>query len=123
MKIGGGHYKRGFELHPSNATKKTSPLPKLTFSTRSGLSAGLIAQALSDISSVSNHVSVTATKNSVMFAGKGDSGSAKAILNMNSTLYYLLKIIKVVSSVEENLIFECSAKNAAEIGMLSERRQ
>ena len=49
------------------------------------MSYSAFAQALNDISTMSNHITIRASKDSVSFSGKGDVGKALAIFQDNKT--------------------------------------
>jgi proliferating cell nuclear antigen len=130
VKIGSGHYRKEFELHLLDEEMKSSPLPKLSFSTRFAMSLDAFYQILTDISVVSSHISVSVSKGSVSISGKGDSGKAEVTLGKtdgallqevneeNSSLEtravynleYLLKIVKATSSFSDLVRFEYSNK-------------
>ena len=132
LKIGNEFYKREFELHLiESSTSKSSPLPKLTFDTSIVMSHSLFVQAINDISTVSNHVMIRTTAESLQFSGKGDIGRAQATFpttkppdsgvyevktkqSESSATYnveYLVKMVKSVgSSSSENVKIEYSSK-------------
>jgi len=130
IRIGSGHYRKEFELHLIDDDLKSSPLPKLTFTTRFSLSLQAFQQMLNDVSAISTHVSVAVSTGKVLMSGKGDSGKAvvslgsedgallqEAIVDNGSSetkavynLEYLLKIVKAVSSFSDFVRFEFSTK-------------
>ena len=79
LKVGSEFYRREFELHLLETSAKPSPLPRLTFDAKIVMSYSAFAQALNDISPMSNHITIRASKDSVSFSGKGDVGKALAI--------------------------------------------
>ena len=85
LKVGSEFYRREFELHLLETSAKPSPLPRLTFDAKIVMSYSAFAQALNDISTMSNHVTIRASKDSVSFSGKGDVGKALAIFQDNKT--------------------------------------
>jgi len=76
LKVGGDLYKREFELHLLESSSKPSPLPKLTFDTKIVMSYSDFSQALNDISTLTNHITIRASSDRVTFSGKGDVGKA-----------------------------------------------
>jgi proliferating cell nuclear antigen len=119
-------YVREFNLHLIESTGGPTPLPKLQFNTKLLLTGATFQQILSDISAVSDHITIEATKDNVTFFGKSDSGSASATLDKKSpellehelkeickatySINYLLNITKAASSASQSLIFEYSSK-------------
>ena len=130
IKIGTGHYRREFELHLMDDELKTSPLPKLNFTTRFSMNVLAFQQILADVSVFSNHLGVSVKDGSVTFSGKGDSGKGEVSLgradgallqeiNVESglpetravyNLEYLTKIAKAVSTFSDFVRFEFSNK-------------
>jgi proliferating cell nuclear antigen len=131
VKIGSGHYRKEFELHLLDDELKSSPLPKLTFTTRFAMGLDAFFQILTDISAISSHVSVAVSKTgSVILSGKGDSGKAEISLGKGDgallqeielenvseetravyNLEYLIKIVKAVSAFSDFVRFEYSTK-------------
>jgi len=130
IKIGSGHYRKEFELHLVEDELKSSPLPKLTFTTRFAMSLGAFYQILSDISTVSSYIGVTVSNGSVLLTGKGDSGKAEislgredgallqeAIVENGSqesrafyNLEYLTKTVKALSTFCDFVKLEYSSK-------------
>jgi proliferating cell nuclear antigen len=131
IKIGSGHYRKEFELHLIEDELKSSPLPKLAFTTRFTMDVQSFFQILSDISVISSHLSVSVSKSgSLNLSGKGDSGNVEIALGKTEStllheviveseapetkavynLEYLLKIVKAVSSFSDFVRFEFSSK-------------
>ena len=79
LRVGNDSYRREFELHLLESSVKSSPLPKLSFDSKVVMSYSAFAQALNDISTVSNHVTIRASNDRVSFSGKGDVGKALAL--------------------------------------------
>jgi proliferating cell nuclear antigen len=139
IKIGSGNYRREFELHLLDDETKTSPLPKLTFTTRFATSLGALSQILNDISIVSPHISVCVSSESVILSGKGDNGKVRISLGKEDgallqevsadsvseetravyNLEYLLKIVKSVSSFCDYVRFEYSSKMPLRLEFMS----
>lgn len=132
INIGNELYKRSFELHLLDSSAKASPLPKLTFDSRFVMAHAAFSQALNDISTVSNHVTIRTNKDKISFSGKGDIGKAQANLEKgsggvyevetkigssdegsNSTynIEYLLKVVKSIgASISDTIKVEYSSK-------------
>ncbi|MHB8566518.1 MAG: proliferating cell nuclear antigen (pcna) [Nitrososphaerales archaeon] len=131
LKIGNDLYKREFELHLLESSSKASPLPKLSFESKFVMSHSAFSQALNDVSTVSNHVTIRASKEKIVFSGKGDVGRALATFEKggsgvyeietkqgthddSSSTYnidYLLKITKSIGpSSSDTIKFEYSSK-------------
>ena len=78
LKVGNEFYRREFELHLLDSSAKSSPIPRLSFDAKFVMSYSTFAQALNDISTVSNHITIRTSKDRVSFSGKGDVGKALA---------------------------------------------
>jgi proliferating cell nuclear antigen PCNA len=110
-----GQAERTFRLQlltpPEERTQSLSP----TFEVRAELFSDGFKQAVKDIGVVSNHLRVTATKDTLRFTGAGDTGEAEVLLRVGedsslsllnadaeaSSLYalsYLSEISKAISS-------------------------
>ena len=85
LRIGNESYRSEFEFHLLESLAKSSPLPKLSFETKFVMSHPVFSQALSDISTVSNHITIRTSKGCVSFSGKGDAGKALATLELSSS--------------------------------------
>jgi len=101
INIGNDLYARTFELHLLESASKTSPLPKLTFDSRFVMSHSAFTQALNDISTVSNHVMIRASKDKVVFSGKGDAGKALASFEKGASGLFDLETKAASGSQEE----------------------
>jgi proliferating cell nuclear antigen len=130
IKIGSGHYRKEFELHLIDDDLKSSPLPKLSFTTRFSIGVDAFYQMLTDISVFSSSVGVAVSGGSVSLSGKGDSGKAEvkigkgdgallqeAFMENESEetkayygLEYLLKIVKTALPFSDLVKFEYSSK-------------
>jgi proliferating cell nuclear antigen len=130
IKIGSGSYRREFELHLIDDEVKSSPLPRLSFTTRFSMDLQTFQQILTDISVVSNHITVSVRNGSVVVTAKGDAGKAQISLGKENgslleeasvegsseetravyNLEYLLKTTKAVSSFADFVRFEFSNK-------------
>ncbi len=119
-------YKREFTIHLIESTSGTAPLPKLEFDTKVTLTKSIFEKLLSDISVVSDQVTISATKDKLSFSGKSDVGKADIALEKNDadvlelqvgvdskatySIDYLLGIVKAVGSVSDTLLAEFSTK-------------
>ena len=83
LKVGNESYRREFELHLLESSAKSSPLPRLSFDAKFVMSYSAFAQALNDVSTVSNHITIRTSKERVSFSGKGDVGKALATFERN----------------------------------------
>ncbi|MHA2425009.1 MAG: proliferating cell nuclear antigen (pcna) [Candidatus Thorarchaeota archaeon] len=110
-----GQAERTFKIQlltpPEERTKKISP----TFEIRAELFSDAFKQVVKDIGVVSNHMKITATKDSLGFGGTGDVGEAQVSLKLGEdsllhdleakqdatsmyALSYLTEIAKAISS-------------------------
>ena len=118
-------YKREFELHLIESGQGSTPLPKLNFSSRFSTTEPAFDRVLNDISVVSNHITIEASKDRVSFSGKGDSGKASIALEKGTdvrelevkeeskatySIEYLLRITKAAGSASDQINFEYSSK-------------
>jgi proliferating cell nuclear antigen len=119
-------YKREFTIHLIESTGGTAPLPKLEFDTKVTLTKTILEKLLSDISVVSDQVTITATKDKLSFSGKSDVGKADIALEKNDadvlelqvgaeskatySIDYLIGIVKAMGSVSDTLLAEFSTK-------------
>ena len=85
LKVGNESYRREFELHLLDSSAKSSPLPRLSYDAKFTISYPSFAQALNDISTVSNHITIRTSKDRVSFSGKGDAGKALATFERSSS--------------------------------------
>ena len=119
-------YKREFTIHLIESTGGTAPLPKLEFDTKATLTKTIFEKVLSDISVVSDQVTIAASKDRLSFSGKSDVGQASIVLEKNDadvldlqvgaeskatySIDYLLGISKATGSVSDTLLCEFSSK-------------
>lgn len=125
MKFTNG-YKREFTIHLIESSGGTAPLPKLEFDTKVTLTKSIFEKLLSDISVVSDQVTIVATKDKLSFSGKSDVGKADIALEKNDadvlelqvgaeskatySIDYLIGITKAVGGVSDTLLAEFSTK-------------
>ena len=139
LRIGSGHYRKEFELHLIDDELKTSPLPKLTFTSRFSMGLDAFFQILTDISVVSTNIGVTVSNGVVTLSGKGDAGKAEVFIGKGDgallqeasieegsqetrahyNLEYLLKIVKAVAPFSDFVRFEYSGKMPLRLEFLS----
>jgi proliferating cell nuclear antigen len=119
-------YTREFKLHLIESTAGPTPLPKLSLNTKILMTGATFQKILSDVSTVSDHIVIDASKDKVTFSGKSDAGSASATLEKKSpeildlsvkedsaatySIDYLINITKATSSVSDAIVFEYSSK-------------
>jgi proliferating cell nuclear antigen len=119
-------YKREFTIHLIESTGGTAPLPKLEFDTKATLTKTIFEKVLSDISVVSDQVTILASKDKLAFSGKSDVGNASIQLEKNDadvlelqvaneskatySIDYLIGITKAVGGVSDTLEAEFSTK-------------
>ena len=118
--------KREFELHLVESSQGSTPLPKLTFDSKFTIVEPAFERILNDVSVMSNHIMIEASKEQLLFSGKGDSGRASDILEKGDnnliefdvqkeakatySIEYLLKITKAAGAAAEMINFEYSSK-------------
>lgn len=76
LRTGNQFYKREFELHLLESSASPAQLPKLTFGAKFVMSFTSFSEALSDISTISNQISIIVSGEKLSFKGSGDSGKA-----------------------------------------------
>ncbi len=124
-------YKREFTMHLIETSMGTAPLPKLEFDTRVSMTKSIFEKVLSDISVVSDQVTIQATKDKLTFSGKSDVGLASIALDGNGAdilelkvnaeskgtynIDYLLGITKAVGGASDTLLCEFSTKKPVKL--------
>lgn len=122
-------YKREFELHLIESTQSNTPLPKLNFDANFVTTEPAFDRVLNDVSAISNHITIEAEKERVLFSGKGDTGKATIALEKSEkgdsdlislaaekeakstySIEYLLKITKAAGTASDSIKFEYSSK-------------
>lgn len=71
---------REFTLHQIEANSGESPLPKLDFPAKATLTAKILEKVLGDVSVVADQVTIRATPEGIVFAGRSDVGKAEVKL-------------------------------------------
>jgi len=119
-------YRREFTIHLIESTTATAPIPKLEFTTKATFTRAIFEKVLSDISVVSDQVTIHAVKDKLSFSGKSDIGKAAIELQKNDadvldlkaeaedkatySIDYLLSISKALGGVVDTLQAEFSTK-------------
>jgi len=117
-------YKREFLLHLIESTYGPTPLPKLSFNVKATIAERAFDRILSDISAISDHMTIEASKDRLIFSGKSDIGSGSVTLEKVSedlkelevkeeskatyNMEYLSNIIKATAS--DTVLLEYSSK-------------
>lgn len=128
VKLSNG-YKREFELHLIESSQSNTPLPKLSFDAEFVTTEPAFDHILNDVSAISNHITIEAAKDRVLFSGKGDTGRASVelekadssktgLVDLKSekeskatySIEYLLKITKAAGSTSDVINFKYSSK-------------
>ena len=102
-----------------------TPLPKISYDSKIGLSSSTFDKILGDIDVVSDYLSIKTAPNNAEFSGKGDSGEAvinfekgmegleEITVNQECTgtysLEYLNPIVKAMGSTSDSIICEFSS--------------
>ena len=102
-----------------------TPLPKISYDSKIGLSSSTFYKILGDIDVVSDYLSIKTATNNAEFSGKGDSGEAvinfekgmegleEITVNQECTgtysLEYLNPIVKAMGSTSDSIICEFSS--------------
>ncbi len=126
-------YKREFSIHLIESTGGTAPLPKLEFDTKINLTKAILEKVLSDISIVSDQITIQTTKESLAFSGKSDVGKAEIRLGKSDadvlefevgadskatySVDYLIGILKALGGVSDTVLVEFSSKKPIRLEM------
>lgn len=124
-------YDKTYKLRLIEATSSTTPVPKLSLNTKMRLDMSTFKDILDDIEVVADYITIEASKEKVIFSGKGDLGDvsitlsksepidekARRLLELESkedskatySLEYLSSITKAIGSSGEDLILEFSS--------------
>ncbi len=124
-------YKREFIIHLIESSSGAAPLPKLEFDTKVTLTKNVFEKVLSDISVVSDQVTIHAVKDTLAFSGKSDVGAAsiqldktgadvldlqvKAESRATYNIDYLLGITKAAGIASDTLLCEFSTKKPVKL--------
>jgi len=119
-------YKREFDIHLIEVSGGAAPLPKLEFDTKVTLTKTIFEKVLSDVSVVSDQVTILASNDKLSFSGKSDVGKAEIALERNDadildlhigaeskatySIDYLSNIIRAAGSAADTVICNFSTK-------------
>jgi proliferating cell nuclear antigen len=114
-----------YKMRLIESSASDTPLPKITYDSKIGLSSATLDKILGDIEVVSDYLSINATTNNAEFSGKGDSGEANINLEKGMeeleeisitqestgtySLEYLNPIVKAVGGTAGSIICEFSS--------------
>ena len=117
---------RNFEFHLLDRDSVSStPLPKLSLSSKFSMSSAVFERVLDDISALTNHVRITARPSGTLaLSGKGDAGSANIVFAQGElvefecpqesesvySLEYIQKVLKPASLSSEVVEFSFGSK-------------
>ncbi len=73
-------YEREFQIHLIESTYTATPLPKISFNSKTLITEQTFEKMLSDITVVADHLIIETDSNKVAFFGKSDSGTGSAIV-------------------------------------------
>ena len=116
---------KNYKMRLIESSASDTPLPKISYDSKIGLSSNTLDKILGDIEVVSDYLIIKTTPNNVEFSGKGDSGEAtinlekgmegleEITITQESTgtysLEYLNPIVKAVGSTAGSIICEFSS--------------
>jgi proliferating cell nuclear antigen len=119
-------YKREYQLHLIESTAGPTPLPKIAFKAKLAMPEHTFERILSDVSAVSDHVTMETTKEKVAFAGKSDTGKVAIAVEKGSadvlelevteeskatySIDYLVNIVKAAGAASDTVLCEFSSK-------------
>jgi len=119
-------YRREYKIHLIESTYSPTPLPKIPFKARFLVAEPTFEKILSDISVVSDHLTIETPKSKVVFTGKSDAGAVTVTLDKSNqdlmelevqeeskatySISYLLSIAKAAGSASDITLFEYSSK-------------
>jgi len=120
-----------YKMRLIESSASETPLPKIPYDSKIGLSSSMFVKILGDIEVVSDYLSVKATSNTVEFSGKGDTGEAfekfekdmqeleEISVSQESTgtysLEYLNPIVKAIGSTSGSISLEFSSSKPLRI--------
>ena len=120
-----------YKMRLIESSASETPLPKIPYDSKIGLSSSIFEKILGDIEVVSDYLSVKATINTVEFSGKGDTGEAvekfekgmqeleEITVSQESTgtysLEYLNPIVKAIGSTSGSISLEFSTSKPLRI--------
>ena len=99
-------------------TEVNVPIPKITCTSKISVNSETLGRIMSNLSKISDYVSIDCFTNNVEFSGKGDSGDAKInIDNANPDLYE----IDALETTSSSYSLEYMAKIIRDIGRASKK--
>jgi proliferating cell nuclear antigen len=120
-----------YKMRLIESSASETPLPKIPYDSKIGLSSSMFDKILGDIEVVSDYLSIKATSNTVEFSGKGDTGEAfekfekdkqeleEISVSQESTgtysLEYLTPIVKAVGGTSGSISLEFSSSKPLRI--------
>ncbi|MEM4312026.1 MAG: proliferating cell nuclear antigen (pcna) [Nitrososphaerales archaeon] len=105
-------YSSEFSIHLIESTYGPTPLPKLSFNAKAIIDLKTFRKILEDISTLADHVTISATKEKIVFSGKSDTGNVAVELISSSPALKLLEI-KEDSKATYNVNYLTSISRAA----------
>ena len=120
-----------YKMRLIESSASETPLPKIPYDSKIGLSSSILNKILGDIEVVSDYLSIKATPNTVEFSGKGDTGEAfekfekgmqeleEISVSQESTgtysLEYLNPIVKAIGGTSGSISLEFSSSKPLRI--------
>jgi len=120
-----------YKMRLIESSASETPLPKISYDSKIGLSSSIFDKILGDIEVVSDYLSIKATPNTVEFSGKGDTGEAfekfekdmqeleEISVSQESvgtySLEYLNPIVKAIGSTSGSISLEFSSSKPLRI--------
>jgi len=120
-----------YKMRLIESSASETPLPKIPYDSKIGLSSSIFDKILGDIGVVSDYLSIKATPNTVEFSGKGDTGEAfekfekdmqeleEISVSQESagtySLEYLNPIVKAIGSTSGSISLEFSSSKPLRI--------
>jgi len=120
-----------YKMRLIESSAAETPLPKIPYDSKIGLSSSIFDKILGDIEVVSDYLSIKATPNTVEFSGKGDTGEAfekfeKDMQELEGisvsqesagtySLEYLNPIVKAIGSTSGSISLEFSSSKPLRI--------
>ena len=107
-----GEYSSEYSIHLIESTYGPTPLPKISFNAKAVIDSKASKKILDDISIISDHVTLFATKDKMVFSGKSETGNVAIELDNNSPALKLLEV-KEESKATYNINYLTSINKAA----------
>jgi len=77
-------YEREFQVHLVETTYSQTPLPKVNFNVQCKLTTRILRKVLSDIQTISDHITLKAEEGKLVFLGKSEVGKASVTLKKDN---------------------------------------